>query len=340
LTTKGFAATKPASNPLADSRTLLLSPESNRKRIRSLSGSEQPKKSATAISRHASPEIADLLCHSILLRPSSVELQWKNFAIERRAILPEEKSEITLRHHFMVLWGGVAEGEGAYRGGRFSPYKKFPNTITTVLPGTRPAMRSRSRHEVIVGALHPDFLRGIEEELDTRPNEAFQPLYGTNDPDLRTLLSLLQKESETGGRYGTLYTESLLTALATRLLFAGRLRKPPENPANSPLPRRPLQRVLERMKSDLGESLGLEALAAETGYSRAHFLRMFRAATGQTPHRYLLQLRLEKARALITTGSMPLIDVATVCGFSNHAHLTTAFRSRFGVTPSAYRRSS
>ena len=92
------------------------------------------------------------------------------------------------------------------------------------------------------------------------------------------------------------------------------------------------------MRAGLSENIDLAILAAESGYSRSHFLRMFRAATGQSPHRYLLELRLAEAQALIASGSMPLIDIAFACGFSSHAHLTTAFRSRFGVTPSTYRR--
>jgi AraC family transcriptional regulator len=93
------------------------------------------------------------------------------------------------------------------------------------------------------------------------------------------------------------------------------------------------------MQADLSANIDLAALAVESGYSRAHFLRTFRAATGRTPHRYLLELRLTKAQSLIARRLMPLIDIALACGFSSHAHLTTAFRSRFGLSPSAYRRS-
>jgi AraC family transcriptional regulator len=105
----------------------------------------------------------------------------------------------------------------------------------------------------------------------------------------------------------------------------------------SPLPRHLLQRVVERMH-DLVADLDLQALAAESGYSRSHFLRMFEAATGLTPHRYLLQLRLERAQELIRKGSTSLIDIAALCGFSSHAHMSRIFRQLLGVTPSRYRR--
>jgi AraC family transcriptional regulator len=286
-----------------------------------------------------SAEIAALFGASTLRRPSSVELGWKGFAVERRTALPGEKPELRLDHHFIILWDmRVAEGEFAYRGDRFSPYRKLPHTLTTLPPGIRPAARSRSAHEVIVGALHPDLVRGVEEELDRRPSGTLRELYGTNDPDLRNLLLLVVRESEMGGRCGTLYAESLIAALATRLVYAARSAPMSTPTSASPLPRRLLQRVLDRMQADLGADLSLATLAAATGYSRGHFLRMFRAATGQTPHRYLTELRLAKARDLIVGGSMPLIEIAAACGFSSHAHLTTAFRSRFGLAPSSYRR--
>jgi hypothetical protein len=143
-------------------------------------------------------------------------------------MLPAEKSEVKLQHHFLILWNArVAERESAYRSGRFSPYKKYPNTITTCLPGIRPAARSRFNHEVIVGALHPDFIVEMEDELDKRPTGGFRQLYGTDAPDLRNLLRLLLKESERGGPCGALYAESLMAALATRLLYAARSEKPP-----------------------------------------------------------------------------------------------------------------
>jgi hypothetical protein len=107
------------------------------------------------IANRESTEISRLLCRSILRGRSSVELGWKNFVIERRTILPGEAPEVTLPHHFLILWDAYAEGESAYRRGQFSSYRKRPNTITTCVPGIRPAVRSRFEHHVIVGALHP-----------------------------------------------------------------------------------------------------------------------------------------------------------------------------------------
>jgi AraC family transcriptional regulator len=286
-----------------------------------------------------SPDIARFLTGSILRQPSSVELGWRNLAVERRTIVPSEYPELILERHFLLLWEGhVAEGEVASRGGRFSPYKKYPDTVTILQPGIRPPIRNRLSHEVIVAALEPQFMTGMEEELDRRPSGSLEDLQGIADPDLRNIVGLLLHESNAGGPYGTLYTDSLAAALATRLAFDSRRKQTAVKTASYMLPGRALRRVTDRMRVDLGTDLDLSTLAAESGYSRAHFLRTFKATTGQTPHRYLTELRLQKARDLLAGQSLSLIDIAAACGFSSHAHLTTVFHSRFGVTPSEYRR--
>jgi AraC family transcriptional regulator len=89
---------------------------------------------------------------------------------------------------------------------------------------------------------------------------------------------------------------------------------------------------------DLSSNLDMQSLAAETGYSRSHFLRLFRAATGCAPHHYLLQLRLKRAQELMRQERTSLIDIAAACGFSSHAHMSRLFRQMIGLTPTDYRR--
>jgi AraC family transcriptional regulator len=104
------------------------------------------------------------------------------------------------------------------------------------------------------------------------------------------------------------------------------------------LQKRLLQRVLDRMKADLAADLDLRTLAAESGYSRSHFLRMFRAAMGCSPHKCLTRLRVEQAKTILREDSVSLIDIALDCGFSSHAHFSNTFRQIVRITPSEYRR--
>src|ERR1700678_2280238 len=89
----------------------------------------------------------------------------------------------------------------------------------------------------------------------------------------------------------------------------------------SPLPQAMLRRVREDMEARLENNLSLDQLARETHYSRGHFLRMFRAATGMTPHQYLTERRIERAkRVLRDEEETSLIDMAARWGFSRQSH--------------------
>jgi AraC family transcriptional regulator len=288
--------------------------------------------------RCQSGQIDSLLGLSTLTGPSSISLGWRGLAVERRTIQPAEKSELPIDFHFLLLWTARAEGETARRPGAFVPYKKPPNTITAFPPGIRPATRSAMAQDVVACVISSEFLQDVEAELDRRPVGQARELYGIDDAALRELTLLLAREMDAGGVGGGIYAESLSIALAARMLCVGRSLQEPKRPDFSPLPRCILRRVIDRMEAGLDADLTLAALATESGYSRAHFIRMFKAATGQTPHRYLLELRLGRAKSMLVDRAHSLTDIALACGFSSHAHLSTAFRSRFGMAPGVYRR--
>ena len=109
----------------------------------------------------------------------------------------------------------------------------------------------------------------------------------------------------------------------------------------SPLPQAVLRHVKKYMEENLQNNLSLDELVSETNYSRGHFLKMFRAATGTTPHQYLTERRIERAKSMLReAGVISLIDIAAWCGFSSQSHLTQVFRKQIGVTPSAFKRRS
>jgi hypothetical protein len=113
--------------------------------------------------------------------------------------------------------------------------------------------------------MDPALLRGVEEEMDKRPDGTTHPLYGHYDTGLRELMLLLLEEAEVGGIHGKIYVDSLSTALATRLIFVGRSARQPQISKVSSLPRGIFLRVVERMRLDLSTSLTLGALAEESG---------------------------------------------------------------------------
>ncbi|XXD82046.1 helix-turn-helix transcriptional regulator [Pseudomonas sp. Z5-35] len=93
----------------------------------------------------------------------------------------------------------------------------------------------------------------------------------------------------------------------------------------------------EFIDAGLDQPLGVPAMAQLLGLSEGYFMRAFKHATGQSPHGYLIDRRLAKARALISDTSTTLTQIALACGFSSQAHMTTTFKQRLGVSPAQLR---
>lgn len=93
----------------------------------------------------------------------------------------------------------------------------------------------------------------------------------------------------------------------------------------------------EFIDADLGGPLGVKEMAGLLGLSEGYFMRAFKQATGKSPHSYLIDRRLAKARALMRDSSARLTDIAHTCGFNSQAHMTTLFKQRLGVSPAQLR---
>jgi AraC family transcriptional regulator len=232
---------------------------------------------------------------------------------------------------------------GAKRPSRFDchrvSYIKPPGALTLIPAGVSPGMRAETEFDLVICALDSALVSALDSELDRRPEGELRLQANFQDPAAQQLMALLVADANEGHTTERLYTDYLAHALAVRMLYQGRRIQPQtNNRGTSSLPRHVLRRVIERMRS-FSSDLSLQALAKESGYSRVHFVRMFRAATGYSPHNYLLNLKLERARELLRNPSTSLIDIALECGFSSHSHMSRLFHKIVGVTPSAYRRS-
>jgi AraC family transcriptional regulator len=217
-------------------------------------------------------------------------------------------------------------------------YIKRPGSLSFIPASVCPVIHAETEFDLVVCALDSALVSGLDSELERRPDGGLRLQVNVEDPSAQQLMTLLSADANEGYTTERLYTEYLAQALAVRMLYLGRRTKVPSNNARTyGLPKHVLRRVIERMRS-FDSDLSLQALAKESGYSRVHFVRMFKAATGSSPHNYLLNLKLERVRELLKNPSMSLIDIALDCGFSSHSHMSRLFRKFVGVTPSAYRR--
>ncbi|GAA5087144.1 AraC-like DNA-binding protein [Thermocatellispora tengchongensis] len=100
---------------------------------------------------------------------------------------------------------------------------------------------------------------------------------------------------------------------------------------------RRLLRAKDLMDSRYAEPLGVADIARAVYMSQAHFSREFRRAFGETPHRYLLTRRMERAAALLLTTDRTVTDICAHVGLRSVGAFTTSFGRTFGMSPTAYR---
>ncbi|MEH3035749.1 MAG: AraC family transcriptional regulator [Sphingomonas adhaesiva] len=81
----------------------------------------------------------------------------------------------------------------------------------------------------------------------------------------------------------------------------------------------------------------LEALARQAELTPSHFCRVFKKATGTTPHQYVMKARLDRAQELLGGSDLPIAAIADQLGFTSQSHFTRAFRQYAGQTPSGWR---
>jgi AraC-like DNA-binding protein len=84
--------------------------------------------------------------------------------------------------------------------------------------------------------------------------------------------------------------------------------------------------------------VSIDAVAREVEISPFHFIRLFEAVFGQTPHQFRIQARLDRAKRLLASGQHSVTDVCMEIGFSSLGSFSDLFTRRVGATPSAYRR--
>jgi AraC-like DNA-binding protein/DNA-binding MarR family transcriptional regulator len=99
-----------------------------------------------------------------------------------------------------------------------------------------------------------------------------------------------------------------------------------------------LRRATRYLSRHSGVSLSVAEVAGNLGLSTAQFSRAFKAATGEPPHRWQLNLRIAKAQELLRYGAFPLAEIALATGFAEQSHFTRCFKKVVGVSPGAWRR--
>jgi AraC family transcriptional regulator len=158
------------------------------------------------------------------------------------------------------------------------------------------------------------------------------------DPLIYQLTHSLIAERDSDPLSSPLYSESVLNLLSHRILMrlgqSGKLQSAPKEESLNPIL---LEKVVEHIGANIGTSITLADLAKVANTSPFHFSRLFKNATGMSPHAFVLSRRTTMACQLLEAGVESLSIIAMKSGFSSQSHMGRAFKKILKVSPAAYR---
>jgi len=157
------------------------------------------------------------------------------------------------------------------------------------------------------------------------------------DARLGALVAAVNAERIAGFPSGRLFLDSVEQALAVALVNGYAVRHRSVQTHRGGLGSARLRRIKEFVDAKMEDELTLCEMAQSVELSAAHFSRMFRRSTGESPHHFVLRHRVERAKEMLRAAEARVLDVAVACGSKTQQHFARVFRRMCGASPTEYR---
>ena len=269
---------------------------------------------------------------------SSVGTKWNDVVVEQHDFSSIELADVMFKRHVIAINIGHSLTNEFKIEGRFQRVFK-ERGANSFFPSHRPFfLRLKVERGVFANvlflALDPVFVSRVAEglELDADRIELIEQRRST-DPTLHHIAMALRAGVQSGAAVDRMYGEALSTALAVHLLREYGAAVPGPKKQYGGLPREKLVRAVEYIQDQLATDLTVSRIAQAVYISPYHFTKLFKQSTGQTPHRYVVEARVRKAKELLSTGKFTISEAAYHVGFVDQSHLTRHFKRVFGLPP-------
>jgi AraC family transcriptional regulator len=185
--------------------------------------------------------------------------------------------------------------------------------------------------------LDAGMLAAAGAELSDRPVELSQGI-GIRDPLIPVIGARLVEELSHPGEGSRLLGDALAHALIAQLLLRHSNLRTERAIERIDMPLHRVRAAVEYIETHLGEDLTIAMIGSAVQMSAFRFARGFKRATGCTPHRFLTERRIERAKELLRAGELRLMEIAARTGFATQSHFAAAFRRHCRCSPTQYRR--
>jgi AraC family transcriptional regulator len=280
------------------------------------------------------------------LRPDSVRvssrpLGWKPLNVERREVEPGSDclpGGVTEHLIFVSLGDGhvIRESLGDIA------EKDLEAGLVSVHPSDTPVRWEwDTRLSFTVMSLEPEYLEKVAKDVfDLESDQVrLRTIEGQRDPVITSIAGSLIREVMNGDAGSRLYAESLANLLSVHLLRNYAEHAQPIEKERLQVQPRAVVQALNFIHQNYARELSLSDIAAAAHLSTYHLTRVFKKATGVSPHQYLVQVRVNSARSLLSAGAgdRSLAEIAAAVGFADQSHLTRHFKRVLGMTPKQLR---
>lgn len=215
------------------------------------------------------------------------------------------------------------------RWGKWWNTSLLPDSIVVMTPAREDRSRWQGTFEAMNIAVDTAWLQRLGfdiSDLDTAHALILE------DVGLKKMVQEIQLDARRGAPDGLMYSECLALSLLYRLRAVTTKRHGHIRGKGSTFQ---IERAIDYIHANLDRSLSISEVIRESSFSGDvyAFSRAFKERAGRSPHRYMLETRLEQAKHLLEGGRITITEVALRCGFTNPSHFSAAFRRLYGVAP-------
>jgi len=264
---------------------------------------------------------------------------WENIALEHHFVRSVwETPQIQYAQHTIVIHLNSKTNLERKLDDARRDYSMFAGDMAVIPANVTHYAVNKEECEGLFLALDPQIVSQIAYEAINPDSIELVPTFIQSDPLIYNLGLALKSELKSDNFGCRSYVDSLATALAAHIVRKYSTRQPKLSQYSGGLSRYALQQALNYINDHFHQDLKIAEISTVLGMSSYYFCRLFTRSMGLSPHQYLTQCRLERAKQLLKKTNLQIIEIAAEVGFNSQSHFITLFKKQVGITPLQYRK--